>query len=111
MAKSIKTKTDSTAGVVVSDSSVRITSNEDNGFIADERGITLQGPVSIVSSPEQIRMGGLWTFNSPITLSLPSTLATPNPVFNINPPTGQLKDLMKGASTMISLLASFASLG
>lgn len=109
--KSIKSNADSTAGVVVANNVVRVTSNEDNGIIVDERGVTIQGPVSIVSNPKQVRVGGLWVFNDPIMMSIPSTLATPNPVLQISSPTGQLKDLMKGASVMIQLLSSFSSLG
>jgi hypothetical protein len=109
--KSIKSNAEANAGIVVSNSAVRITSNEDNGFIADERGITLQGPVSIVSSTKHIRFGGLWTMSDPISLTLPSTMATPTPTLQMSPPIGPLKDLIKGAATMIALLSSFSAIG
>jgi len=109
--KTIKSNPDASAGVIASNETVRITSSEDNGIVVDSRGVTIQGPVSIVSSPKQVRFGGLWTMNDPIKLSLPSTLATPNPVLNISPPTGQLQEIMKAVTVMTSLLSSFAAMG
>lgn len=104
--KTIKSTPSSKAGIVVAENLTRITSNEDNGIIVDEKGTTIQGPVSFVSGSEGIRVGALWTFNSAITLSLPSTLATPSPVFNIDPPTAAIEGLIKDTTVMINLLLS-----
>jgi len=80
MTKTIKNRPWSTAGVVLNDRLIRITADEDNGVMVAAGGTTIQGPMSIVASPTHIRIGGLWTFNKSVELTLPSTLATPAPV-------------------------------
>lgn len=109
--KVIKSSAESDAGVVVSDSVVRMNVNKDNGVMVDERGTTITGPISIASATNHIRVGGLWTFNNPMTLSLPSTIATPTPVLMIDPPVKQFKSLMKDAAVMISLMGSLTAVG
>ena len=104
--KVIKALPTSQAGIVVSDTVVRMTVKEDKGVMVDERGVTITGPVSFVSGPNHIRVGGLWTFNNAMALSLPSTMATPTPVLMIDPPIKQFESLMKDASVMIALLGA-----
>lgn len=108
--RTYKSDSDSTAGVVVSKNSVRMNGNKDNYVMADERGVTISGPMSFVSGTEQLRFGGLWTMNQQLLLSLPSTLATPVPTMMINPPVRQFKNLMEDAVVMIGLVSSFAAL-
>jgi len=79
-------------------------SGEDNAINIDERGVTINGPMSLVGGTNQIRVGALWTFNNMMALSLPSTIATPTPVLMIDPPGKQLASLMKQAALMIALL-------
>jgi hypothetical protein len=104
--KVIKSSPSSDAGIVVAENLVRITAKESNGITVDEKGVIVQGPVSFVSGSDSIRVGALWTFNSTMPLSLPSTLATPSPVFNIDPPTKAIAGLVEDASIMIALLFS-----
>lgn len=105
--KTFKSQTDAPAGVVVSSNTARLHGNEDNYVLTDERGTTINGPVSFVSGTEQLRFAGLWTMNNQLALTLPSTLATPNPVMMVNPPIRQFTGLAKDASVMIGLLGSF----
>lgn len=106
--KTIKAEPDGEAGIVAAKNAVRINGNKDNYVMADERGVTVNGPVSFVSGSGQVRFGGLWVMNNEIMMSLPSTIATPTPVMTINPPIAQLTSLMDEATVMISLLATFA---
>jgi hypothetical protein len=108
--RTIKSGADAAAGVVVSSNASRMHGNKDNYIMTDERGTTINGPVSFVSGSDQIRVGGLWTMNHQLLLSLPSTMATPNPVFSINPPVKQLTSIMKEATVMIALLGAFGAL-
>lgn len=103
--KTIKSSPGSDSGIVVSENITRITTKEENSVEVAEKGVTINGPVSFVSGPDQIRVGGLWTFNEATTMSLPSTLATPHPVLKINPPVRQIASLIKDAAVMMSLLA------
>ena len=106
--KTFKAEPDGEAGIVAAKNAVRMNGTKDNYVMADERGVTVNGPVSFVSGSGQVRFGGLWVMNSELMLSLPSTLATPSPVMTINPPLAQLASLMKDSAVMISLLGSFA---
>jgi hypothetical protein len=108
--KIIKSNSTSGAGVVVSENTVRATVNEDNSVMVAENGVTISGPVSLVSSPAHIRVGGLWTFNTPYNMMLPSTYATPAATLTVNPPIKQFKTIMEDASIMMGLLASLSSL-
>lgn len=108
--KIIKSNSSSGAGIVVSENTVRSTVNEDNGILITEKGTTISGPISLVSSTNQIRVGGLWTFNTPYRLTLPSTYATPNAVLVVDPPLKQLETIVKDASLMIGLLIGVSSL-
>ena len=76
--------------------------------MADERGVTVNGPVSFVSGSGQVRFGGLWVMNNELMMTLPSTMATPSPVMTVNPPIAQLQSLMQEAAVMMTLLATFA---
>lgn len=106
--KTIKSEANSEAGFVAATNVVRMNGNKDNYVMADEKGVTINGPISFVSGSGQVRFGGLWVMNNELMMSLPSTLATPSPVMTINPPIAQLASIMKDSAIMISLLGSFA---
>lgn len=101
--KTFKSDVDSTAGVTVSKNVSRMNGTKDNYFMADERGLTMNGPISFVSGSAQMRFSGMWTMNTEMMLSLPSTMATPSAVMTINPPIKQFKTLMEEAAVMIGL--------
>lgn len=105
--RTIKSSHDASAGVVVAKNAARMHGNKDNYVMTDERGTTINGPLSFVSGSDQIRFGGLWTMSHQLRLTLPSTMATPSPVMTVNPPIKQLTSVMKEAAVMISLLGSF----
>ena len=96
-------------GIALSENSVRLTSNEDNNILVDERGVTIAGPISLVSSPNQIRVGGLFTFQNSILGMLPSTMATPSPMYVIDPPVKQIVTLVAQVAIMGGLLGMTAA--
>jgi len=96
------------SGFVAAKNATRMNGNKDNYVMADDKGIWINGPVSFISGSGQIRFGGLWVMNNELSLTLPSTMATPTPVMTINPPIGQLASLIKDSVVMISLLGAFA---
>jgi hypothetical protein len=108
--KTFKSDSDSVAGVSVSKNTVRVHGNKDNYVMADERGVTINGPMSFVSGSDQIRIGGLWTMSNQLMLSLPSTMATPTPTLMINPPIKQFETVMKDAAVMIGLLGALSTI-
>ena len=42
-------------------------------MVADEDGVSVQGPLSVQTWPDQWRVAGMWKVNPLITTSLPST--------------------------------------
>ena len=64
MTKTYKSGSDAEAGVVVAKNVARLHGNKDNYISADERGVTINGPMSLVAGSDQIRIGALWTFNN-----------------------------------------------
>ena len=104
MTKMIKENPDGQAGVAISSNVVRVHGKEENYVAVDEQGTTISGPISFVAGSEQMRFGAMWTMNSELNLSIPSTLATPTPVMVVNPPIAQLQNIMQSAQIMISIL-------
>lgn len=108
--KTFKAEPNSEAGITISSNTVRMNSNPSNYVMADERGITINGPVSFVAGSGQMRFGGLWTMNSELMMSLPSTIATPTPVMIINPPIEQFTSIMKDAIVMMGIIGAFGAI-
>ena len=108
--KTIKSSPDSKAGLVVAENVVRQSVNKDNSILIDEKGTTISGPISLVSATNHIRVGGLWTFNDPFKMTLPSTYACPTPTLMIDPPVKQFKELMQDTMVMIGLLGAISTL-
>lgn len=106
--KTIKSNSESTSGIVVSDTNVRVNGSKDNFVMVDEKGTTINGPISFPGGSSQIRFSALWTMNTELALSLPSTMATPTPVMTINPPVKQIASLVADASVMIALLGGLS---
>lgn len=109
--KKIKSSPEADAGIVVSESVVRTTVRKENGVIVDERGTTIQGPVSFAAGTNHIRFGGLWAMNGPLQLTLPSTMATPNAVLQISPPVQHFTGIVKQVAIMAALTAGLSALG
>jgi len=109
--KTIKIHPSAEAGVVVAENSVRVTVNEDNGIAVDERGTTVTGPMSLASSPNQIRVGGLFTFQTSVMGMLPSTMATPSAMYMIDPPVKQVIGLVKQVGLMGAIIGGMIAVG
>jgi hypothetical protein len=102
--KILKSNPKAEAGVVVADNSVRATVNEENGLMVDERGTTIAGPMSLATSPNQIRVGGLFTFQTSVMGMLPSTMATPSAMYMVDPPVKQVVSLVKQVALMGAMI-------
>ena len=99
---------ESPAGIAVGNEVARIHGNKENYVQCDGLGTYVSGRMSLLSQMQNIRTGGLWTFNTNWALMIPSTLGTPVPVLNVNPPLKMLANIGQQAALMIGL---FASLG
>ena len=102
--KSWKVGPESTAGMTITDRNAAMFANKDNFVLTDESGIYFVGPQSHVTTPENIRVAGLWTQNTAYQQMVPSTIVTPIPNLIINPPFQGLKQLADAVSLMKALL-------
>ena len=103
-----KSSIDAKAGVSVGEEVARIAGSEDNWVQTDATGTFINGPLSL-PLPQEIRMGGLWKMSNAFSLMIPSTLATPTPVIQVDPPIKTLTNVMKGAVEMMALFGMFTS--
>jgi len=71
--------------------------------IAKDFGIGIQGPLSLLQNPEEIRVAGLWKVNPLVISALPSTLYTPIPWLRRSVPTSS-KELIRGISEVLALI-------
>jgi len=72
-------------------------------MIAKDFGIGIQGPLSLLQNPEEIRVASLWKVNPLVISALPSTLYTPIPWLRRSIPTSS-KELVKGISAVLALV-------
>lgn len=105
--KTWKTHPDATAGVQITPDTVSISVakvGDVNGIFVDETGVYLRGNISIMASPENIRVGGFWTQSSPWLQMIPSTLGFPVPNLIVNPPLKGIADMATAVGWMMGML-------
>jgi len=100
--KTVKAESNSPAGLVAANNTARLHGNKDNYVQTDSKGTTINGPMSFPSGSGQMRFSALWVMNNELSLSIPSTLATPTPVMTINLPVMQLTSIMTDAIQMMA---------
>lgn len=76
-------------------------------MVSAEDGVSIMGPLAIQTTPEQIRIAGLWKVNPMIMTSLPSTLYTPIPWMRQSFPKPP-KSMIEGIVSISSLLAGLS---
>ncbi len=84
--------------IVISDPSGNISIQ-----VAKDFGVGIQGPLSLLQNPEEIRVASLWKVNPLVISALPSTLYTPVPWLRRSVPTSS-KELTKGISAVLALI-------
>lgn len=105
--KTWKASQDATAGMQVTDGSVQATvATVDgvNGLYVDDSGVYIRGKLSLMTNPEQIRVGGLWVQPTGWQQMFPSTMAFPNPNLLLSPPLKGVAEMAQAVSWMMSLL-------
>jgi hypothetical protein len=107
MVKTWKTSEDSQTGMQIGDTHAEVVVGSGgitNGLYVDESGTYLSGKMSILASPDQIRLGGLWCMNSPWMLMFPSTMAFPIPTLMISPPISGITKMATQVAWAMSML-------
>lgn len=102
--KIMKTNSDSTSSVIAAETYSQMIANSNSVSVDAEGGTFINGPLSISSQAENIRIGAIYRVNPLVSTGLPSTMITPIPTLVIDPP---IKNLM----SMGAIAAMVASTG
>jgi len=105
--KTWKLAPESVAGMQVGEEHVTAcvaVSGDVNGIYIDKTGTYIRGKLSIMTAPEQIRVGGFWTQQSGWMQMFPSSTAFPNPNLILSPPIKGIEQIVKAVAFMTSLL-------
>ena len=98
----MKTKPESSCMVIAGDTYTQITAGANSVTTTRENGNFINGPLSISSNIDNIRVGGIWKFNPQLSTGLPSTIITPIPTLVFDIP---VKNLASSAAVSIALSA------
>lgn len=107
--KTIKTKPDSATGIRVGDDHIVASvasGGAPRGLVINESGTYINGPISMITMPEDIRVGGFWTQNTAFLQMLPSSMAFPVPHLLVNPPLEGVQEMVDAVQWAMSLLQS-----
>lgn len=101
--KTLKTNNDSTAGVVVDDTTSRIHGNEKVFTKWDSNGtITNKGKIRNISMLHDTKQAGIFEFPNQFLSLLPSTIVSMRPLMNFAPP--DLENLLTQFSNLLGPL-------
>lgn len=100
-----KATPDSDSGFMVTPENVVMAANDKNYIVVDEHGTNIAGPISFMTTSEQIRQGGLFTQMPDFVKMIPGTMVTPIPQGFPFPPVALIASV---ALTLPSLLALMA---
>lgn len=96
--------------IQVNDNFARLGGSQDYGFFSYGDGANfIKGPVSIVCTPDQVRMSALTTLNPLIVSGFPSTIVTPLPMCLWSlPGADAVASLLAGVTMAATLIAATA---
>ena len=92
------------AGLEVGENAVRLSASRENFFYADESGVYVVGPISILSQPENIRIAGGYTLPTAYEAALPSTAVNPQPILVANSPVEGFTSLAEEVARLLGEL-------
>lgn len=101
--KSDNTKNNNT-GIFIADNNLHLAATPDKFIEINDKGISLSGPINFQVNPSQITFGGIMTLPGFYRGLIPSTVATPNPIYLPNIPIETIK-LMKDLAMLTTSMA------
>ena len=100
----IKASKDSDASLVLSKKSAKLVGDSRHFIAVDDRGITIKGPISLITDGTGIRRGGLFVQMPDMIRMIPSTIVTPLPSQIPVPPIHGLINIKTDCAFFLSLL-------
>jgi hypothetical protein len=99
-----KASKDSDSGFEVSISKATVRGGDKRKFVmVDDKGVYLSGPVSIITTSENIRHAGMWVKGNDFLQMIPSTIVSPQPMNWLIPP-------VHGVTAMADMVSYFKGL-
>ena len=93
----IKHTPGSSSFVQVVEGEAQIASGPVSVTATNDAGVFINGPVSISSSISNIKVGGIFRFNSMLSTGIASTMSTPLPVLKLDLPISNAAIMLKTA--------------
>lgn len=100
----IKDTPQSSSFVYVAEGMTQLASGPNSVTATNDSGVFVNGPLSISSSIHNIKVSGIFRFNSMLSTGISSTMVTPLPVLKLDLP-------IQNASTIASVAAIAESIG
>lgn len=100
----IKETPSSTSFVYVTEGTTQIASGANSVSATNDSGVFINGPVSMTSSIHNIKVGGIFRFNSMLSTGMSSTMVTPLPVLKLDLP-------LKNITSAIAIASLAKSIG
>lgn len=102
--KVFRASNQSNAAVEIAETHAALIGNKSNFFLANENGLFLKGPISIIADAMGVRTGGLFVGINDFLHLIPSTIITPIPTKIPVPPIQGLTRIASDVAFFISLL-------
>lgn len=99
-----KVSQDNESGFMVTPDSTVMAGNSKNFIVANENGVTISGPLSIMTTSEQIRQGGLFVQMPDFIRMIPQTIVTPIPSQIPVPPVAMFASIAISIPFLMALL-------
>ena len=95
------------SAIYIDENTIALTDAENKHSIQITRanGIGLQGPLSIQTTPDQIRFAAMWKINPLVLTTIPSTVYTPIPWLRKAPLTAN-KEMVAGIVSIAKILTA-----
>jgi hypothetical protein len=97
---------ESPAALSVEENAAYLIGNKSNFIVADDRGVTVSGPVSFVSDSMHRRSSGLFVGMTDFLQMIPSTIVTPIPHRLLMPPLHMLQYIQRDLAFFMAALMS-----
>jgi hypothetical protein len=102
MIRYIKASDASQAGLEVGENAIRLSGGREAFFYSDASGCYIVGSISLLAEPNNIRVGSKYLFPTAYQGVIPSTLASPQPIFIENSPVQGFADLAEEVESLLS---------
>lgn len=100
----LKDTPESSSFIQIGSEYAQIASGPNSVSSTNDAGTFINGPLSISSPIENIKVGGIFRFNPMLSTGIPSTMITPVPTLILDLPISNIASMIKIAAIAVSLV-------